>query len=561
MNKQGYGSLFTNYNADTVRGRLAVPRGHGSTIKQTQTISEAKPVSSVAVASAMPAKADVGQAKQVKIQPRWRPSFKTATAKQEVVITRDQPLKVVAGRSDAGFVKTTPIYGYEELPLKETDSKHVAPKPKAKLDASLSQSPRTSFKTTSLQLVSRDDSSSTANDLERQRQVAVKQAAAQKRARQAEAKAAHEAKIELARRQAEYQANRMAHVKAEAENRAELIRQANEQTTKQTAKQADKQMTSQLEKVVQASKATKKPTAEKPAISFDPLPAGLPLANGISSAGAMASAISTDSQDNNDANSVGLIPSSGNEAVTTMANPAGNILNRLANVKITFTFKINKQRVLAVLRYLAISVIIIASAYLAWDTYSTNQAVKSSFDSPASAMSISGTNPATADQTAVSQEAKAAYTVPSDQPRYISIPAIGVNARVMSVGVNSKGNIDTPTNLNDTAWYDGSSKPGQDGQVFIDGHTSFSNSINAAFNDLPKLREGNQIVVETGNGTKYTYRIVTVKTVNADKVDMGEALNPPANAKKGLTLMTCTGTFNYRTQTADKRLVVYAVQI
>ena len=247
-------------------------------------------------------------------------------------------------------------------------------------------------------------------------------------------------------------------------------------------------------------------------------------------------------------------------ATMTLSTPLNNFINRLASVKITFRFKINKKKILRFLRYFAIVAILAASAYLAWDTYSTNQAVKNNFNNPVSAMSIAGTNPATADQTAISNEAKQAYTAPSDQPRYISIPAINVNARVKSVGVNSKGNIDTPNNLNDTAWYDGSAKPGQDGQVFIDGHTSFSNSINAAFNDLPKLKTGDVVTIETGAGKKINYVISVVKTVDADKVDMGEALNPPEGASKGLTLMTCTGTFNYRTQTADKRLVVYAVQ-
>ena len=245
-----------------------------------------------------------------------------------------------------------------------------------------------------------------------------------------------------------------------------------------------------------------------------------------------------------------------------MAVAQPNFFQRLAGAKVTISFKFNKQRILTVLRYVAVAVIVAASGYLAWDTYMTNQSVKSSFDGggAASAMSISGTNPATADQTAISQQDMLAYTVPSDQPRYIRIPAINVNARVMSVGVNSRGNIDTPANLNDTAWYDGSAKPGQEGQVFIDGHTSFSSAIYAAFNDLPKLKAGDQITIERGDGQQINYHVTEIKTVDADKVDMGEALNPPEGAERGLTLMTCTGTFNYRTQTADKRLIVYAVQ-
>ncbi len=238
-----------------------------------------------------------------------------------------------------------------------------------------------------------------------------------------------------------------------------------------------------------------------------------------------------------------------------------NAFSRLAGAKITLSFNLNKKRFFNFLRYATVALIIVASGYLAWDTYTTNRSVKSSLNgNSATAMSISGTNPATAEQTAVSQEQRAAYTVPADQPRYIYIPTLGVNARVMSVGVNSRGSIDTPSNLNDTAWYDGSAKPGQEGQVFIDGHTSFNRHLNAAFNNLPKLKANDQVVIEKGNGEKVSYRVVATKTVETSKVDMGEALNPPAGAKKGLTLMTCTGTFNYRNQTADKRFIVYAVQ-
>lgn len=238
-----------------------------------------------------------------------------------------------------------------------------------------------------------------------------------------------------------------------------------------------------------------------------------------------------------------------------------NAFSRLAGAKVTLSFNLNKKRFFNFLRYATVALIIVASGYLAWDTYTTNRSVKSSLNgNSATAMSISGTNPATAEQTAVSQEQRAAYTVPADQPRYIYIPTLGVNARVMSVGVNSRGSIDTPSNLNDTAWYDGSAKPGQEGQVFIDGHTSFNRHLNAAFNNLPKLKANDQVVIEKGNGEKVSYRVVATKTVETSKVDMGEALNPPAGAKKGLTLMTCTGTFNYRNQTADKRFIVYAVQ-
>ncbi len=246
------------------------------------------------------------------------------------------------------------------------------------------------------------------------------------------------------------------------------------------------------------------------------------------------------------------------DGAAVIAQP--NFFDRIVNTKIAFSFKFNRARTMMIVRYIAIAIVLGASAYLAWDTYNTNRGVQSSFESPAQAMSIAGVNPATADQTAVSNNDRQAYTVAADLPRIINIPAINVTARVRTVGVNSRGDIDTPKNLNDTAWYDGSSKPNQEGQVFIDGHTSFSRNIAAAFNDLNKVHDGDQIFIETGNGAKFRYRVTGVETVDANKVDMGKVLNTQDGAHKGLTLMTCTGTFNYRTQTADKRLIVYAVQ-
>lgn len=239
------------------------------------------------------------------------------------------------------------------------------------------------------------------------------------------------------------------------------------------------------------------------------------------------------------------------------------LFTRLASTDVTFTFNFDKRKIMHIIRSIAIVLIVAASIYLAWDTYNTNRSVKKTLGnsgSAASAMSISGTNPATADQTAISQEDRANYTVPTDQPRFIYIPSINVNARVLSVGVNSKGNIDTPSNLNDTAWYDGSAKPDKEGEVFIDGHTSFNNNIAAAFNALPNLKKNAKITIELGDGKKINYTVKKVETVDTDKVDMAKALNPIDGAKKGLTLMTCAGKFNYRTQNADKRLIVYAIQ-
>jgi LPXTG-site transpeptidase (sortase) family protein len=253
--------------------------------------------------------------------------------------------------------------------------------------------------------------------------------------------------------------------------------------------------------------------------------------------------------------------STGQAAPTNFAmSDSGEVTvdNRLPRV--TLELKINKQRILAFLRAILILAVLAVSGYLAWDTYMTNRAAEETFSNPVAAVAINETNPADADTTSISSQAWAAYTVPADQARYIYLPTVGDQARVLSVGVNSKGRIDTSSNVNDTAWYDGSAKPGQEGQVFINGHTASAPTYKAAFDDLPKLQVGDQIIIERGDGKQISYRVVSNETIKADQVNMKKVLNVPDGATKGLTIMSCTGKFNYRTESSDTRVIVYAVQ-
>ncbi len=253
-----------------------------------------------------------------------------------------------------------------------------------------------------------------------------------------------------------------------------------------------------------------------------------------------------------------LIDSSGAGALT--GESAGQTWLRHLDTKVTFQVKIDHRKLGRFLKYLIITSLLAVSGYLAWDTWFTNKPISYIFSQAASAVSIDDTNPFGVDPTTVSNQAWAAHTAPADQPRYLYLPSLNVQSRVDSVGINSNGNIDSPKNANDTAWYDGSAKPGQEGQVFINGHKSYSSSYGAAFDKLDQLKAGDQIVIENGNGDKFTYQVVNSQTLATDKVDMSQALNVPDDAKQGLTLMTYTGKYNYQHQNTDQRVVVYAVR-
>ena len=152
------------------------------------------------------------------------------------------------------------------------------------------------------------------------------------------------------------------------------------------------------------------------------------------------------------------------------------------------------------------------------------------------------------------------YTVAPDLPRYIKIPKLGVNARVMQVGVKSDGSLGTPSNVYDAAWYTGSSKPGQPGAMLIDGHVS-SWTTHGVFYGLKRLTAGDIITIQRGDGQIFTYKVVKSQTYSDNNVDMQAAVRPITPGKPGLNLITCTGRVKPGTSEFNQRIIVFAEQI
>ncbi|HUY84978.1 MAG TPA: class F sortase [Candidatus Dormibacteraeota bacterium] len=151
------------------------------------------------------------------------------------------------------------------------------------------------------------------------------------------------------------------------------------------------------------------------------------------------------------------------------------------------------------------------------------------------------------------------YTVAPDLARYIRIPKLGVDARVTQVGVTNSGALGTPDNINDTAWYNASAKPGQPGATLIEGHVS-SGTTAGVFYNLKALAPGDTIQVERGDGTVLNYQVVRTQAYAANNVDMQAAVTPVTAGRPGLNLITCNG------QVApgadfNQRLIVFAQQV
>jgi LPXTG-site transpeptidase (sortase) family protein len=152
------------------------------------------------------------------------------------------------------------------------------------------------------------------------------------------------------------------------------------------------------------------------------------------------------------------------------------------------------------------------------------------------------------------------YQVAPTKPRIVSIPKIGVKARILPEGVSKDGSLAAPSNVYDTGWYAASSLPGQQGAMLLDGHVS-SWTTEGVFYNLKKLQAGDVVMIERGDAKTYQYKVVKTQTYSADAVDMNAAITPVVPGTPGLNLITCGGKVKPGTSEFTDRIVVFTQQI
>ena len=163
----------------------------------------------------------------------------------------------------------------------------------------------------------------------------------------------------------------------------------------------------------------------------------------------------------------------------------------------------------------------------------------------------------------VTEEMQREYTVAADKPRYLTIEKIGVkNARIFEVGVNSKGQMETPNTNYDAGWYNGSSKPGTGGTAILDGHNGGPSSY-GIFKKLNTLVAGDLITIEMGDGTVYNYRVYDnfeVKLSEADSKMSLLAVSPVARTES-ISIISCIGEYSLKQKTYLSRQFLRATRV
>jgi LPXTG-site transpeptidase (sortase) family protein len=149
--------------------------------------------------------------------------------------------------------------------------------------------------------------------------------------------------------------------------------------------------------------------------------------------------------------------------------------------------------------------------------------------------------------------------VDEELPKTLSIPSLNIETNIKHVGVTASGNMATPGNFSDVAWYKFGPAPGFTGSAVIAGHLDNALAINGVFKNLNKLQAGDDVYIESNGGTKYHFKVTDVKTYPYNDAPTEQIFN--SNDAARLNLVTCAGEWDKKLKTYTERLVVYTALV
>jgi LPXTG-site transpeptidase (sortase) family protein len=151
---------------------------------------------------------------------------------------------------------------------------------------------------------------------------------------------------------------------------------------------------------------------------------------------------------------------------------------------------------------------------------------------------------------------------PVAMPVSLTIPAIGVKAKLITLGLTSKGSLNTtpldgqPQALDDAGWYTGSVRPGAIGPAIIAGHVNYSGP--GVFLNLGQLHRGDLIYVTRADGSVVEFRVTGLESALKTDFPAGGVYGATPDAE--LRLITCSGDFDQATGHYLSNTIVFATE-
>lgn len=142
---------------------------------------------------------------------------------------------------------------------------------------------------------------------------------------------------------------------------------------------------------------------------------------------------------------------------------------------------------------------------------------------------------------------------PSGDPLRVRIPAIGVVAPLVRLGLNPDRTLEVPT-YEEAGWYTGASRPGDPGPAVIAAHVD-STTGPAVFYRLREMKPGDVIHVDYRDGS-VTFSVRESQSFSKSSFPTARVYG--ATEGPELRLITCDGTFDRKARSYRSNLVVWA---
>jgi LPXTG-site transpeptidase (sortase) family protein len=142
-----------------------------------------------------------------------------------------------------------------------------------------------------------------------------------------------------------------------------------------------------------------------------------------------------------------------------------------------------------------------------------------------------------------------------EKPETLIIDSVNINVVLVEVGVEEDGNMEAPEDYYVGGWYKFGAKPGEPGNLIIDGHYDTPFGGAAAFWELKNVKVDDTVLVIDSLGRDHTYRILEKFYLDINDPDKLKIFESPDD-KYSLTLITCGGIYLTSESTYSQRLVV-----
>ncbi|THA53822.1 class F sortase [Streptomyces sp. A1136] len=144
-------------------------------------------------------------------------------------------------------------------------------------------------------------------------------------------------------------------------------------------------------------------------------------------------------------------------------------------------------------------------------------------------------------------------------PARLDVPSLGIQAPVISRGLDRVGAIEPPPyeNPGTVGWWSGGTQPGKAGTALLVGHVD-TRAKPAVFYGLSTVGRGDKVGVVRADGSVAEFTVEDVRVYERAGFDPQKAYGPKVPGRAELRLVTCGGTYDKTAKEYSANVVVSA---